>query len=77
MRIRVRFFASFRDQVGDSEIWMDLDEGASLHALASSVSEMYPGLENGLAAVNGRYLDPGTALAEDDEVAFFPPVSGG
>jgi molybdopterin synthase sulfur carrier subunit len=28
-------------------------------------------------AVNERYVDAGHALSDGDEVAFFPPVSGG
>jgi molybdopterin converting factor small subunit len=28
-------------------------------------------------AVNERYVEPGHELADGDEVAFFPPVSGG
>jgi len=34
-------------------------------------------LQGVMCAVNERYADPATALAEGDVVAFLPPVSGG
>jgi molybdopterin synthase sulfur carrier subunit len=77
LRIRLRFFASFRDRIGDSEIWIEVDEGTDLDGFSSIVRQRYSFLVEGLVAINGRYMDPDTMLKDGDEVAFFPPVSGG
>jgi len=77
MRVRLRFFASFRDQMGSPERWVDLEEGTNLRDLTSSMGQHHPFLVSGLVAINGRYLDAGTIIRDGDEVAFFPPVSGG
>ncbi len=77
MRIRVRLFASFREQIGSPEIWLDLEEGTSIRALTSALHKRYPDMDNGLIAINGRYSELEMIVEENDEVAFFPPVSGG
>lgn len=78
MKIKVIFFASFRERVGKSEIWLDLEEGAGLENLTRSIGSRHPDIGgNALVAVNGRYVEGNTPLSDGDEVAFFPPVSGG
>jgi MoaE-MoaD fusion protein len=73
MRITVRLFAGLRERAGWSERELE----------AASVAEVWPQLGLGeepadlLYAVNQEYADRSTALAEGDEVAIIPPVSGG
>ena len=81
MKVRVRFFAVYREHVGHQEIALDLPAGARVGDLAQEVLRRYPNLVPGgrslAIAVNSQYADPKTPLAEGDEVALIPPVSGG
>jgi molybdopterin synthase catalytic subunit/molybdopterin converting factor small subunit len=73
MAVRVRLFAGLRERAGWSERELD----------AATVADVWPQLGLGdepgglLYAVNKRYADRDTALADGDEVALIPPVSGG
>jgi molybdopterin converting factor subunit 1 len=81
MRIRVLFFATLRDRTGLREDALDLPEGATVADLRDSVAEKHPGaapaLPTALASVNQEFAFPEEELHEGDEVALFPPVSGG
>jgi molybdopterin synthase catalytic subunit/molybdopterin converting factor small subunit len=72
----VRLFAGLRERAGTARRELDLGEGAT-------VDDVWPALELGdepaglLYAVNRAYADPRRSLAEGDEVALIPPVSGG
>ena len=81
MKVRVRLFASAKDIVGQREILLDLPEGTTAAGLLQRLVADHPGLR-GLApsirlAVNRDYVEGSRLLAEGDEVAFIPPVSGG
>ncbi|HYL81746.1 MAG TPA: molybdopterin converting factor subunit 1, partial [Candidatus Acidoferrum sp.] len=74
-------FASVREIVGQRETVLDLPGGTTAAALLQRVILDHPGLA-GLApslllAVNREYVEKGRVLAEGDEVALIPPVSGG
>lgn len=76
MRIYVRFFAGLRERLGVAELELSLAEGATVAEVWSrSVEEAIP--DNVLAARNMEYVGLETPLADGDEVAFFPPVTGG
>jgi MoaD family protein len=81
LRIRVKFFASYRDITGRSEEILDLSEGASVSALLGLLREKYPKIgsltDTIIASVNKRYAKEDVVLKEGDEVALLPPVSGG
>lgn len=74
--ITVRYFASLRERFGRSE---DQVEAAGL----SSVADVWrrvsaaPLPANTLVAINQEYASPGSPVRAGDEVAFFPPVTGG
>jgi len=76
MKVAVRLFAALRERAGAREAALELDEGAS-------VDDVWPALGLGeepsglVYAVNRAYVERGTPLAEGDEVALIPPVSGG
>ncbi|MBI4574044.1 MAG: molybdopterin converting factor subunit 1 [candidate division NC10 bacterium] len=81
MKVRVRLFASAKDIVGQREVLLDLPEGTTAAGLLQRLAADHPGLR-GLApsirlAVNREYVEGSRLLAEGDEVAFIPPVSGG
>ena len=73
MRVKVRLFAGLRERAGWGERELE----------AESIGDVWPQLGLGeepaglLYAVNQEYADRSTALAEGDEVAIIPPVSGG
>jgi MoaE-MoaD fusion protein len=73
MTVRVRLFAGLRERAGWSEREID----------AATVADVWRALELGdepaglLYAVNKAYAERGQALADGDEVALIPPVSGG
>ena len=78
LRIRVLFFASYRELAGSGETWLEVEEGSRLGDLTQEVNDRYQGIrDRALVAVNGRYVEDDPILIEGDEVAFFPPVSGG
>ena len=72
-RVSVRLFAGLRERAGWSE----------REIAAARVADVWPALGLGeepeglLYAVNREYADPGRELADGDEVALIPPVSGG
>ncbi len=79
MRVRLRFFASFRMLTGVAETEIDVPEGTRAGDLLILVREKYEGFDEKtvLYAVNGEYVGEDVGLEEGDAVAFFPPVSGG
>jgi len=80
MRIRIRFFASFRQITGVDSEELDVTEGLTVGTLIEDLKRRHEALEEKmkmLVAINGEYADPDTVLREGDEVALFPPVSGG
>jgi molybdopterin synthase catalytic subunit/molybdopterin converting factor small subunit len=74
MRVHVKLFAGLRERAG----WSDRELDG-----VSQVADVWPVLELGdepeglLYAVNKEYADRNRPLADGDEVALIPPVSGG
>jgi molybdopterin synthase sulfur carrier subunit len=77
MDIKIRYFASLRDRMGRSEDQVSFDkDSVTVADLWGKVSDE-PIAENILVAVNMEYTDTRHELKNGDEVAFFPPVTGG
>lgn len=76
-RITVKFFASLRDRLGKSECVLETEKPLSLAAVWDSVNNNEPMPENVLMAINMDYAKADTEAKPGDEVAFFPPVTGG
>jgi molybdopterin synthase catalytic subunit len=76
VQVVVRLFAGLREQRGTSRLEVDLGDSAS-------VADVWPALGLGpepsglLYAVNRVYAEREQPLADGDEVALIPPVSGG
>ena len=76
MRVTVRLFAGLREHAGTAQRDVDLSDGAR-------VEDVWRALELGdepaglVFAVNRAYVERSQALADGDEVALIPPVSGG
>jgi MoaE-MoaD fusion protein len=76
VKVAVKLFAAVREQAGARERQLELEDGASVDDVWAAL-----GLGNEPAgivyAVNRAYVDRGARLADGDEVAVIPPVSGG
>ena len=81
MKLQVLLFAAAADAVGQSSVTVDVGEPATVGDLRQQLTDQYPALKNTaavlLVAVNSEYVADGCVLSEGDEVACFPPVSGG
>jgi molybdopterin synthase sulfur carrier subunit len=77
MSIRIKFFASLREQVGQSEMELSSAEVRDVDQAWSQSTGGTAMPANVLIAVNMEYVEPGTVVQDGDEVAFFPPVTGG
>jgi molybdopterin converting factor subunit 1 len=81
LKVKVKFFALYRELVGTRETEMDLSPDATALDLWNSFADRHPQLGPNLPhtrfAVNGEYASADRALKEGDEVVFIPPVSGG
>jgi len=80
LRVRVRYYASFRDVTGKTEETLEVAEGVTVEGLREHVKGLYEKIarrEQVLVAVNGVFTPLETVVREGDDVAFFPPVSGG
>jgi molybdopterin synthase catalytic subunit len=81
MRVRVRLFAIQRELAGTRVVELDMAAGARVEDAWSALVDRFPVLAAGRPAlrfaVNGDYASPATDLAEGDELACIPPVSGG
>jgi len=76
MKVDVRLFAALRERAGSARVAVELVDGATVGDVwpLLALGDEPPGL---LYAVNRVYADRAETLAEGDEVAVIPPVSGG
>lgn len=74
--ITVKYFASLREELGKAE---DAFDAAGMHSVEDVWRAAAPGRALGdvLCAVNREYAKAETRVGDGDEVAFFPPVTGG
>ncbi len=76
MKITVKYFASLREQIGKAEELLTLSEATPITEVWKNVSGETKS-ENILMAINMEYVKSDAMVKEGDEVAFFPPVTGG
>lgn len=81
MKIKVLYFALFREETGISEEIIELQDGVKLQTLKEHLTGLHSSLANyqslAIYSVNRKYVNPEIILKEGDEVAVFPPISGG
>ena len=81
IKVRVRLFARLREQAGSEGGDLEVPGGATLTDVYEALREAHPRLEPDLAlvrpALNQEFAPWGAPVADGDEVAFIPPVSGG
>jgi molybdopterin converting factor subunit 1 len=82
MFVYVRLFAMLRERAGSEEVRVELPEGATVRDAVDALAVQH-GLDDLIArmpvvmAVNREYASVDSVLAESDELALIPPVSGG
>lgn len=84
MNVEVRFFASLREAVGVGSLQLRLPDGGGFEALLGALTARLDSAamaalqsENVRLARNQDLVQPPFQLADGDEVAFLPPVTGG
>ena len=81
MTVRVKLFAMLRERAGTGDAAHELPDGSTVKDLWDVVRREHAGLSGVdlrlLYAVNSEYVTLDHRLADGDEVAFIPPVSGG
>ena len=81
MTVRVLFFATLADITGTLDTCVDELLGPDIASVFASFARLHPELEahrpSMKCALNSEFADPGSRVHDGDEVAFFPPVSGG
>jgi len=79
MSITVKYFASLRELVGRSEDRLEVNTArmtvAEVWTRVAGADRSLPA--NVLTAINMEYVKPDTQVKDGDEIAFFPPVTGG
>lgn len=76
MTVRVLFFGALRDLAGRAEDTLTLDSG-TLRGVFERYPQLAPYAKSIVLARNQEFAAPETELADGDEIAFLPPVSGG
>ena len=81
VRVRVLFFGMAKELVGKSSDELELSGGPSLRDIFDHYAALSPGLRGYESSIvlsrNQEFADRATQVADGDEIAFLPPVSGG
>lgn len=91
MKLNVKLFANFREVAGKKDVPLEFDGNTAGDAIRALI-QAYPGLEKLMlhegqirpyvnVMLNGKNIKdiggPGAIVKEGDDIAIFPPVSGG
>jgi molybdopterin synthase catalytic subunit len=81
IKVTVKLFARLREVVGAGKVERELSTGATVGDLLGTLQTEYPNLvdlsRRTIVSVNQEFAAPDRPLHDGDEVAIFPPVSGG
>lgn len=81
MNLNVRLFATLKDRVGAAQVSVEVNEPATVTNLLTALTEKFPAIEPSLKSilisVNQEYAERDQIIHSGDEIALFPPVSGG
>jgi molybdopterin synthase sulfur carrier subunit len=79
--VTVKFFATYRDLLGEDQLVIDIDEGVTVGDILEILKDRFPTLRDQgympLTACNLKHVSKRHVLTDGDELAIFPPVSGG
>ena len=84
MTVKIVFFASLREKLGVNSVDLQISDSSSVSSLISQLADQHSAewLEiltavNIRIAVNQNIISEDIGVIDGDEVAFFPPVTGG
>ena len=81
VRVTLRFFAIMRERIGESERQVEFAAGSRIDDVMRYVegefAQIAPLFRSSMVMRNHEYVDREEHLADGDEIAFIPPVSGG
>jgi len=81
MHVRVLFFGMLKELAGSPSDEADFPPGADLRSVFERYASRYPRMREMAGSIvvarNHEFAEISTPLADGDEVAFLPPVSGG
>ena len=82
MQINILFFATIRNLIGQKHLSLELDDSNNtIEHLRKELINRYPDVTDNiniaLTAINEEFAFNSDSIKDGDEVAFFPPVSGG
>lgn len=77
MKVKVKYFAGLKDRLGRAEEEIGIEAGTSVRDLWCRIANDDSLPDNVMTAVNMEYVQQDTLIRDGDEVAFFPPVTGG
>ncbi len=81
VKVPVSLFARYREVVGRAQVEVEVADGANVEQVWAALATAYPVLAryrpHTLFAIGNDYVAPECAVNPGDEVACFPPVSGG
>lgn len=82
MKVNVLLFATLKDRAGTNRVALDLaNEAVTVAGIKDALAAQYPALApsmpSAVCAINQEFAEAGDTVRAGDEIAFFPPVSGG
>ena len=84
MTVKIVFFASLREKLGVNSVDLQISDSSSVSSLISQLADQHSAewlailtAKNIRIAVNQNIIREDICVADGDEVAFFPPVTGG
>jgi molybdopterin converting factor subunit 1 len=81
MTMTVKLFATLKDRAGASQVTIEAPDQLSVRELREAIAQQHPALaeltKRSVVSVNHEFAFNDDAVRASDEVALFPPVSGG
>ena len=81
MSIKILYFASLRERIGRGSDTIEMNDAANNPMCVMDAWKQATGLDeladNLLIAINQEYTSADAIVKDGDELAFFPPVTGG
>ncbi len=77
MTIKVKFFGSVKDTLGLTQLDLDSVNITTVEDVWMQATDNQPVMKNIFCSVNLEHRELDYGVSDGDEVAFFPPVTGG